>query len=178
MRVFDLSLGQMLWSRRSVFLVLLVAGPVLLAASFRGLVAVGLSRPPRISGDLVGSAALFGTIIWFLYIRFIVPALGVFVPTPTASLPVVRRTTAPSSVHPSALSLPTPPHGVPLYTSSRFVLVLKNKSPSTGFWILLRWPRLNRGSSNPALDESTSRIAEATGVIVPAPSESVTRTVR
>ncbi len=78
MRVFDLSLGQMLWSRRSVFLVLLVAGPVLLAASFRGLVAVGLSRPPRISGDLVGSAALFGTIIWFLYIRFIVPALGVF----------------------------------------------------------------------------------------------------
>jgi ABC-type transport system involved in multi-copper enzyme maturation permease subunit len=77
-RVFDLSLGQMLWSRRSVFLVLLVAGPVLLAASFRGLVALGVSRPPRINGEVVGSAALFGTIIWFLYIRFIVPALGVF----------------------------------------------------------------------------------------------------
>ena len=34
-RVFDLSLGQMLWSRRSVFLGLLLGGPVLLAAAIR-----------------------------------------------------------------------------------------------------------------------------------------------
>jgi hypothetical protein len=31
-RIFDLSLGQMLWSRRSVFLGLVLGGPVLLAA--------------------------------------------------------------------------------------------------------------------------------------------------
>jgi len=32
-RVFDLSLGEMLWSRRSVFLALVVGGPVVLAGS-------------------------------------------------------------------------------------------------------------------------------------------------
>ncbi len=31
LRIFDLSLGEMLWSRRSVFLGLLVGGPVVLA---------------------------------------------------------------------------------------------------------------------------------------------------
>ncbi len=30
-RVFDLSLGEMLWSRRTVFMALVVGGPVLLA---------------------------------------------------------------------------------------------------------------------------------------------------
>ena len=35
MRVFDLSLGQMLWSRRSVFLGVLLGGPVLLAVALR-----------------------------------------------------------------------------------------------------------------------------------------------
>ena len=30
-RIFDLSLGEMLWSRRSVFLALVVGGPVLIA---------------------------------------------------------------------------------------------------------------------------------------------------
>ena len=35
MRIFDLSLGQMLWSRRSVFLGVLLGGPVLLAVVLR-----------------------------------------------------------------------------------------------------------------------------------------------
>ena len=34
-RIFDLSLGEMLWSRRSVFLALLVLGPVLMAVAIR-----------------------------------------------------------------------------------------------------------------------------------------------
>ena len=37
-RIFDLSLGQMLWSRRSVFLGLLLGGPVLLAGAVRTIV--------------------------------------------------------------------------------------------------------------------------------------------
>ena len=35
LRVFDLSLGEMLWSRRTVFLALVVGGPVLIALILR-----------------------------------------------------------------------------------------------------------------------------------------------
>jgi ABC-type transport system involved in multi-copper enzyme maturation permease subunit len=75
LRIFDLSLGQMLWSRRSVFLALLVGGPVVLAAAIRLAVALGVG-PPR--GPRPGGPVLFGLVIWLLYIRFIVPVLGVF----------------------------------------------------------------------------------------------------
>ena len=74
-RIFDLSLGQMLWSRRSVFLVLLVGGPVVLALSIRVAAAFNIG-PPR--GPRPGGPVLFGLMIWLLYIRFIVPVLGVF----------------------------------------------------------------------------------------------------
>src|SRR5712692_3118451 len=77
-RVFDLSLGQMLWSRRSVFLALLVGGPVLLAVAIRATVALLPRAPLRINGAAVGGSALFGMMIWLVYIRFIVPVLGVF----------------------------------------------------------------------------------------------------
>jgi ABC-2 type transport system permease protein len=75
-RVFDLALGQMLWSRRSVFLAVLVGGPVLLAGIIRILSAS--FGPFEVNGVPVTGAALFGTMIWLLYIRFIVPVLGVF----------------------------------------------------------------------------------------------------
>jgi ABC-type transport system involved in multi-copper enzyme maturation permease subunit len=75
-RIFDLSLGQMLWSRRSVTLGLLVGGPVVLALAVRA--AVAAEGLPRINGQEVGGPALFGLIIWLLYLRFIVPVLGVF----------------------------------------------------------------------------------------------------
>ena len=78
LRVFDLSLGQMLWSRRSVFLGLLVGGPVLLAFAIRAAVALEPRALPRVNGAAVSGGALFGMIIWLLYIRFIVPVLGVF----------------------------------------------------------------------------------------------------
>src|SRR4051812_7407024 len=77
LRVFDLSLGQMLWSRRSVFLMLLVFGPVLLAAIIR-IVWFLVESSPRINGAAVRGPAIFGMMMWLLYIRFIVPVLGVF----------------------------------------------------------------------------------------------------
>src|SRR6266496_5586321 len=76
-RIFDLSLGQMLWSRRSVFLGILLGGPVLLAAAVRvtaGLYASGF----RVNGSTMAGSSIFGVMIWLLYIRFIVPVLGVF----------------------------------------------------------------------------------------------------
>ena len=75
-RIFDLSLGQMLWSRRSVFLAVLLGGPVLLAVALR--VITLYTSGFRINGATAGGAAIFGMMIWLLYIRFIVPVLGVF----------------------------------------------------------------------------------------------------
>jgi ABC-type transport system involved in multi-copper enzyme maturation permease subunit len=75
-RIFDLSLGQMLWSRRSVFLGLVVGGPVVLAVALRLAELSGLlftfnrSRP---AGSMI-----YGMMIWLLYVRFLVPVLGVF----------------------------------------------------------------------------------------------------
>jgi ABC-2 type transport system permease protein len=77
LRIFDLSLGQMLWSRRSVFLAVLLGGPVLLAFVMRLLIDTRLG-PVQINGARVGGGAVFGMMIWLLYIRFIVPVLGVF----------------------------------------------------------------------------------------------------
>lgn len=75
LRIFDVSLGQMLWSRRSVFLTLLVGGPVVLALAIRGAVVLDIG-PPR--APRPGGPVLFGLMVWLLYIRFIVPVLGVF----------------------------------------------------------------------------------------------------
>ena len=75
-RIFELSIGEMLWSRRSIFLALVVGAPIVLAVVIR---IISLSfGPVQINGEGVGGAALFGMSIWVLYIRFIVPVLGVF----------------------------------------------------------------------------------------------------
>ena len=76
-RIFDLSLGQMLWSRRSVFLGVLLGGPVLLAGVLR-IVDTLHASGFKINGAPVGGSAVFGMMIWLLFIRFIVPVLGVF----------------------------------------------------------------------------------------------------
>lgn len=76
-RIFDLSLGQMLWSRRSLFLAVLLGGPVLLAAVLRMLAALYTSGF-QINGAPAAGGTIFGMMIWLLYIRFIVPVLGVF----------------------------------------------------------------------------------------------------
>ena len=77
LRIFDLSLGQMLWSRRSVFLAVLLGGPVLLAVVLR-VVATLYASGFQINGAQAEGATIFGMMIWLLYIRFIVPILGIF----------------------------------------------------------------------------------------------------
>src|SRR5260221_4567666 len=67
----------MLWSRRSVFLALLLGGPVLLAIALR-VVSVLYTSGFRINGAQAAGPSVFGMMIWLLYIRFIVPVLGVF----------------------------------------------------------------------------------------------------
>ncbi|HET9830899.1 MAG TPA: ABC transporter permease subunit [Vicinamibacterales bacterium] len=75
-RVFEFSFGQMLWSRRSVFLGLLVGAPMAIAFAVR-MVAVTRGLPV-INGAGLSGATLFGILIWLLFVRFIVPVLGVF----------------------------------------------------------------------------------------------------
>jgi ABC-2 type transport system permease protein len=76
-RIFDLSLGQMLWSRRSVFLGVLLGGPVLLGLALR-ILGTLVRSGVHINGARVGGDVIFGMMIWLLYIRFIIPVLGVF----------------------------------------------------------------------------------------------------
>ena len=81
LRVFDLSVGEMLWSRRTIFMVLVVGAPVLIALFLRaarrarraGASAVGPAAGIRMTGP-----AIFGLMIWVFYLRFTVPVLGVF----------------------------------------------------------------------------------------------------
>lgn len=89
LRVFDVSLSHMLWSRRSVFLALLVGGPVVLSLAIRASVALDIG-PPR--APRPGGPVLFGLIVWLLYIRFIVPILGVFYGTSLISDEVDDKT--------------------------------------------------------------------------------------
>ena len=80
-RVLDLTLGEMLWSRRTVFMVLLVAGPVVIALALRSLVVLDwVSLEGTVSGQplpLTGPG-IFGLAVWVFYLRFTVPVLGVF----------------------------------------------------------------------------------------------------
>jgi ABC-2 type transport system permease protein len=76
-RVFDLSLGEMLWSRRTIFMALVVGGPVILAIIVRVLELIGMPAL-RVNGQRVVGMGIFGVMIWMLFLRFIVPILGVF----------------------------------------------------------------------------------------------------
>lgn len=76
-RVFDLSLGEMLWSRRTIFMALVVGGPVLLALGFRLLEGFGVPAL-RVNGQRISGIGIFGTMMWIVFLRFAVPVLGVF----------------------------------------------------------------------------------------------------
>ena len=81
LRIYDLSLGQMLWSRRTMFMAVVVGGPVVVAVLLRVLVAMDLvtargvinGRPITVDGPVI-----FGLMIWGFYLRLSVPLLGVF----------------------------------------------------------------------------------------------------
>jgi ABC-2 type transport system permease protein len=85
LRIFDLSLSEMLWSRRTVFMALVVGAPVLIALFLRLLVGLGapLFEEQEARGGVTTTIrmtgpAIFGMMVWVIYLRFIVPVLGVF----------------------------------------------------------------------------------------------------
>ena len=77
LRVFDLSVGEMLWSRRTIFMGLIVGAPVLIALFLRLLDALG-APVFRVNGMTMAGPSIFGLMIWVFYLRFTVPVLGVF----------------------------------------------------------------------------------------------------
>jgi ABC-type transport system involved in multi-copper enzyme maturation permease subunit len=77
LRIFDLSIGEMLWSRRTIFMALVVGGPVLIAAFTRFLVWLGAGTL-SVDGVRIAGPTVFGLMIWVFYLRFTVPVLGVF----------------------------------------------------------------------------------------------------
>jgi ABC-type transport system involved in multi-copper enzyme maturation permease subunit len=83
LRIFDLSIGEMLWSRRTIFMLLVTGAPVVIALFLRLIVALGapiLDGGTRVNGESIRMTgpAIFGLMIWFFYIRFTIPVLGVF----------------------------------------------------------------------------------------------------
>lgn len=77
-RIFDLSLEQMLWSRRTIFMALVVGGPVLIAMLVRAVEALSGRGGPQIEGVVLGSSTIFGLMVWVFFLRFAVPVLAVF----------------------------------------------------------------------------------------------------
>jgi ABC-type transport system involved in multi-copper enzyme maturation permease subunit len=76
LRIFDLSLGEMLWSRRTIFMGLVVGLPVLMALVVRALVELG--APVRVGGGAATGPVVFGMMMWVFFVRFSVPVLAVF----------------------------------------------------------------------------------------------------
>ena len=96
LRVLDLGLGQMLWSRRTVFMALVAGGPVLIAALLR--IVSTLPAFGGGAGEIDGRPVsldgpdIFGLMIWTFYLRFTVPVLGVFYGTALIADEVEDRT--------------------------------------------------------------------------------------
>jgi ABC-type transport system involved in multi-copper enzyme maturation permease subunit len=76
-RILDLSLGEMLWSRRTIFMALVVGGPIVIALVVRLLVMLRGSVVD-VDGIRMTGPTMFGLMIWVFYLRFTVPVLGVF----------------------------------------------------------------------------------------------------
>ena len=76
LRVFDISIGEMLWSRRTIFMLLVVGLPVFGALCFRAILAIG--GPSMVARLDITGPAIFGLMIWGAFVRFSVPVLGVF----------------------------------------------------------------------------------------------------
>jgi len=91
LRVFDMSLGQMIWSKRTVFMVLATGAPVAIGMLLRGIHEIGMSSF-RVNGMPVPGPVIFGGMIWILYLRFVVPVLGAFYGTSLMSDEVEDKT--------------------------------------------------------------------------------------
>jgi ABC-type transport system involved in multi-copper enzyme maturation permease subunit len=77
LRVFELSVGMMLWSRRTVFMALVVGLPVVVAVIVRLLFETGVPVM-QVQGARMAGPTVFGLMIWAFFIRFSVPVLAVF----------------------------------------------------------------------------------------------------
>lgn len=77
LRVFEISLGEMLWSRRTIFMGLVVGLPVLMAVVVRLFDLAGASGI-RVNNMAVDGPFIFGLMIWAFFVKFSVPVLGVF----------------------------------------------------------------------------------------------------
>jgi ABC-type transport system involved in multi-copper enzyme maturation permease subunit len=77
LRVFDLSVSEMLWSRRTIFMALVVGAPVAISVLLRLLDALG-APVFKVNGGMMAGPAIFGLMIWVFYLRFTIPVLGVF----------------------------------------------------------------------------------------------------
>jgi ABC-2 type transport system permease protein len=77
LRIFDLSIGQMLWSRRTVFMALVIGLPVVIALAIRVMVELGVPVM-RAGRTPVGGGEAFGFMIWVLFVRIATPLLAVF----------------------------------------------------------------------------------------------------
>jgi ABC-2 type transport system permease protein len=77
LRIFDLSLGRMLWSRGTAFMALVIGLPVVIAVICR-VVAGFAGANAKVDNVPITGGALFGAMMWLLYLRFIVPILAVY----------------------------------------------------------------------------------------------------
>jgi ABC-type transport system involved in multi-copper enzyme maturation permease subunit len=77
LRVFDLSLSEMLWSRRTIFMGLVVGLPVLIAIIVRIITSLG-APGMRVNNIAIDGPTMFGLMIWMFYLRFSIPVLGIF----------------------------------------------------------------------------------------------------
>lgn len=89
-RVFELAVGPLMWSRRTIFMVALTIVPVAFAVVWRLLDVSGMAM--RINGMPVPGYTVFALTIPFCFLGFIVPALGVFYGTSLIADEVDDRT--------------------------------------------------------------------------------------
>jgi ABC-2 type transport system permease protein len=90
-RIFDLALGQILWARRATLLVLAAGAPILLALVTRLTLSSG-TAVVQINGRHIESEGVFSSVITLLYLRFIIPAVGVFYGTSLIADEVEEKT--------------------------------------------------------------------------------------
>jgi hypothetical protein len=90
-RIFDLALGQMLWARRATLLALAAGAPILLALVTRLTLSSG-TAVIQINGRHIQSEAVFSSAMTLLYLKFIVPAMGVFYGTSLIADEVEEKT--------------------------------------------------------------------------------------
>jgi ABC-type transport system involved in multi-copper enzyme maturation permease subunit len=89
-RMFPLAFGEMVRSRRTMFVAVIVGVPVVLAMLAR--LGGDASINVTINGGRVSAAEMFDTILWLLFLRFAVPVLGVWYGTSLIADEVEEKT--------------------------------------------------------------------------------------